>query len=238
MEVPSWTAPLPRRHTPLVRRRHVRYGPPAWRLQRSARLMWLWRSARGWWRLPRAQGSPPGARRRGGSQATGGTRGADRLCLPPPRPRARPRGPLVCGAPTGARARPCPGAEREPGARGAGATRRWRYGARAQGTGRGRLGRGRSPRPCVPWWAQREPHGRRAAAVNASGAETVWRRGPVTTARTAWARRKPRASWVCCTQVSQVERALSGTWRLRVRRRGGSTRQYDKHATISRHPTC
>ena len=238
---------MTRRHTPLVRRRQVRYGTPAWRVQRSARLMWLWRSARGWWRLPRAKDAPGGRdaraavresprRERGAGAGEVGERSGQALFAPRATP--RPRGTQVCGAHTGASARPCHGAEREPGARGVGSPRRWRYGARAQVTGRGRLGRGRSTRPCVPWWAQREPHGRRAAEVNASVAETVWRRGPVTTSRTAWARRKPRASLVCCTQVSQVERASSGTWRLRVRRRGGSTRQYDKHAKISRHTTC
>ena len=39
----------------------------------------------------------------------------------------------------------------------------------------------------------------------------------MTTSRTAWARRKTRASFVCLSTVSQVGRAGSGNWRCSVR---------------------
>src|SRR5262249_31185635 len=43
------------------------------------------------------------------------------------------------------------------------------------------------------------------------------RRWPFTTLRTAWARRKTRASLVCLRKVSKVGSACSGKWSLRVR---------------------
>jgi hypothetical protein len=48
-------------------------------------------------------------------------------------------------------------------------------------------------------------------------AETVLTWWPATTSRTACARRKTRASWVCFRTVSQVGSACSGKWLLRGR---------------------
>src|SRR5262249_40510719 len=50
-----------------------------------------------------------------------------------------------------------------------------------------------------------------------SVSETVCRRVPLTTSRTAWARRKTRASFVCFNTVSKAERASLGKWSWRVR---------------------
>jgi hypothetical protein len=50
-----------------------------------------------------------------------------------------------------------------------------------------------------------------------SVSETVGRRWPLTTARTARARRKTRASCGCCKQVSHVGKMSSGTCRVRSR---------------------
>src|SRR6059036_842888 len=61
----------------------------------------------------------------------------------------------------------------------------------------GRPGRGRSARLCTPEWAKRWTHLRSAEEVKWSVSETVWRRWPLTTSRTAWARRNTRASLVC-----------------------------------------
>src|SRR5215468_4806288 len=47
--------------------------------------------------------------------------------------------------------------------------------------------------------------------------ETVCRRCPCTTLRTAWARRKTWASLVCLRKVSKVGSASSGKWSVRVR---------------------
>jgi len=47
--------------------------------------------------------------------------------------------------------------------------------------------------------------------------ETVCRRVPLTTSRTAWARRKTRTSFVCFNTVSKVERASAGKWSWMVR---------------------
>ena len=134
------------------------------------------------------------AGRGGGRQPPGGTRGAAGRFVQTPRPLARPRGRPVARAQPGAPARPLQGAARAPWARGAGAPRRWRGGANAQGTLGGRPARGRSPQPCLPWGAQRETPCRRAAAGQASASETGGRRWPLTRSRTAWARRPPRAA--------------------------------------------
>src|SRR4029450_8382341 len=60
--------------------------------------------------------------------------------------------------------------------------------------------------------------------------ETVWRRCPLTTARTAGARRNTRASLVCFNNGSKVGRASSGKWRLRVRMVGVSRKNYDRNS--------
>jgi hypothetical protein len=60
-----------------------------------------------------------GERSRGGCPAPRGPRSAALLVLHPPRPLSRPRCPPACWAPTAARARHRPGAERAPGGTGA-----------------------------------------------------------------------------------------------------------------------
>src|SRR5437870_9483982 len=87
----------------------------------------------------------------------------------------------------------------------------------AQLTVGGRPERGRSSRRWGAWLAKRWTHLRRAEDVKCRVSETVWRRCPVTTSRTAWARRKTRASFVCLSTVSQVGRAGSGNWSCSVR---------------------
>src|SRR5207244_10562766 len=57
------------------------------------------------------------------------------------------------------------------------------------------------------------------------------------TARTAWARRKMRASLVCCKNVSKVGRASWGKCSLRVRIRVVSRIKYYKNIHTPRHPT-
>src|SRR5215510_4586177 len=63
-------------------------------------------------------------------------------------------------------------------------------------------------------------------------------RCPLTTARTAWARRKTRASLVCFKKVSKVGRAASGKCSLRVRMQGVSTIKYYKNTIIPHYSTC
>src|SRR6266516_3006172 len=55
-------------------------------------------------------------------------------------------------------------------------------------------------------------------------------RRPLTTSRTAWARRNTRASLVCFKNVSKVGRASSGKWSLRVRMMGVSRKNYYKNS--------
>src|SRR6266852_2234740 len=62
-------------------------------------------------------------------------------------------------------------------------------------------------------------------------------RRPLTTSRTAWARRKTRASLVCFKNVSKVGRASSGKCSLRVRMRVVSRINYYKNISTPRHPT-
>src|SRR5215813_15229776 len=57
---------------------------------------------------------------------------------------------------------------------------------------------------------------------------------PVTTSRTAWARRNTRASLVCLKKVSKVDRALSGKWSLRVRMMVVSRIKYYKNISTPR----
>jgi hypothetical protein len=90
-----------------------------------------------------------------GIEPPGGPGGAFVLFFHAQRTLARPSGPPVCGAHTGASARPRHGAEREPGGTGACSPRRWRGCANAQVLVGGRPARGRSPQPCVPWLAKR-----------------------------------------------------------------------------------
>src|SRR5437870_4363663 len=62
-------------------------------------------------------------------------------------------------------------------------------------------------------------------------------RWPLTTSRTAWARRKTRASLVCFKNVSKVGRASSGKCSLRFRIRVVSRIKYYKNISTPRHPT-
>src|SRR5262245_2282029 len=55
------------------------------------------------------------------------------------------------------------------------------------------------------------------------------------TSRTACARRKTWASWVCLRKVSQVGRASSGKWSLRVRTVVASRQKYYKHSPDTWH---
>ncbi len=59
---------------------------------------------------------------------------------------------------------------------------------------------------------------------------------PLTTSRTAWARRKTRASLVCFKKVSKVGRASSGKCSLRVRMRVVSRINYYKNSKHSTSP--
>jgi hypothetical protein len=58
---------------------------------------------------------------------------------------------------------------------------------------------------------------RRAELVKWHVAETAWTWEPATTSRTAYARRKTRASFVCVSTVSNVVSASWRTWLLRGR---------------------
>src|SRR4030095_6427361 len=73
--------------------------------------------------------------------------------------------------------------------------------------------------------------------VTWSAPETFCMRWPLTTSRTAWARRKTRASLVCFKNVSKVGRASSGKCSLRVRIRVVSRIKYYKNISTPRHPT-
>src|SRR5438093_4058805 len=94
-----------------------------------------------------------------------------------------------------------------------------------------------APMPLTPWAAQRWTHFRSAEYVKCRVSETVWRRWPLTTSRTAWARRKTRASVVCFKKVSQVGRASSGKCSLRVRMRVVSRITYYKNRSTPHHLT-
>src|SRR5947209_12449023 len=93
-------------------------------------------------------------------------------------------------------------------------------------------------KPWVPSCAKRCTHLRKAEYVNWSVSETVCRRCPLTTSRTAWARRKTRASFVCFKKVSKVGRASSGKCSLRVRMRVVSRIKYYKNITIPPPTPC
>src|SRR4030095_8951153 len=73
--------------------------------------------------------------------------------------------------------------------------------------------------------------------VTWSASATFCMRWPLTTSRTAWARRETRASWVCFKNVSKVGRASSGKCSLRVRIRVVSRIKYYKNISTPRHPT-
>src|SRR5919201_5505149 len=173
-----------------------------------------------------------------GLQAPGRAIGAYRLFFHTSRTLSRPSGTPVARAKTVASSRPLHWEWREPGWRGSAATRRLRGMASSQVTVGGRPERGRSMRPCVPWCAKRWTHLRRAAYVNWRVSATVWRRCPLTTSRTACARRKPPASFGCFTKVSQVARASSGKWSWRVRMKGVSTIKDDKNMTMHHSTSC
>jgi hypothetical protein len=60
----------------------------------------------------------------------------------------------------------------------------------------------------------------------------------VTTARTAWAQRKTRASFVCCKKVCKIGKASSAHCSVRVHRWGVSRiNYYNKRKIIPRHTT-
>src|SRR5215831_5779852 len=155
-----------------------------------------------------------------------------------PRTLSRPRWTPVSRANTVASSRQLHWEWSEPCWRGSSSTRRLRCLSSSQVTLGGRPERGRSLRPCVPWCAKRWTHLRRAEYVNWRVSETVWRRCPLTTSRTACARRKTRASFVCFKKVSKVGRASSGKWSLRVRMRGVSTIKYYKNMKIHHSTSC
>src|SRR5215216_2146906 len=68
-----------------------------------------------------------------------------------------------------------------------------------------------------------------------SVSETVCRRWPLMTSRTACARRKTRASFVCLRKVSRVGRASSGKWSVRVRIGVASRKKYYKNSPDTWH---
>ena len=82
----------------------------------------------------------------------------------------------------------------------------WSPGTQADPPGLPRLG-GQSAAPICggPHWQKGQV------------AATAWIWCPATTARTAWARRKTRASLVCLSTVSQVVSASTRKWLLRGR---------------------
>src|SRR5215510_9054229 len=90
----------------------------------------------------------------------------------------------------------------------------------------------------MPWLAKRCTHFRRAEYVNWSPSETFWMRCPLTTSRTAWARRNIRASVVLCKKVSRVGRASSEKCSLRVRIRVVATIKYYKNTKVPCYTTC
>jgi hypothetical protein len=98
-----------------------------------------------------------GAGRGVGREPPWGTTGAERVGFHPPRPLSRPRWTPVGGAQPGARSRQRHGEEREPGSRGAGSTRRWRWCASSPVTVGGRPERARSSKPWGPSCAKRCP---------------------------------------------------------------------------------
>src|SRR5262245_64702375 len=63
-------------------------------------------------------------------------------------------------------------------------------------------------------------------------------RCPLTTSRTAWARRNIRASFVLFKKVSRVGRASSEKCSLRVRIRVVSTIKYYKNTKVPCYTTC
>jgi hypothetical protein len=130
-------------------------------------------------------------------QCAGRPTGTPRVFLNVKRTLSRPLWTPVCCANTGASSRPLHGEEREPWGSGSWSTRRLRGFARAHVTWRGRPGRGRSSKPWAPSLAKRCPHFLRAEAVQRQVGETACTGWPATTARTAGARRKTRASLVC-----------------------------------------
>src|SRR5499427_6807603 len=122
--------------------------------------------------------------------------------------------------------------------RGSCSTKRWRWCSNSQVIFAGRPGRGRSTKPWVPSCAKRCTHLRKAEYVHWSTSETCWRRCPLTTSRTAWARRKTRASFVCFKKVSKVGRASSGKRSVSVRIVVLSTIKYYKNMKIPRYTSC
>jgi hypothetical protein len=100
---------------------------------------------------------------------------------------------------------------------GSSSTRRLRCFSRSHVIFGGRPEHGGSTKPWPPWLAHRWPPWRSAEEVKERVAETVCRRCPCTTWRTAWARWKTRASLVYLMKVSQVGSASWGTWSVRVR---------------------
>jgi hypothetical protein len=142
-----------------------------------------------------------------GRALAGRAAGASRVCLHANRPRSRPRWLPLWWANPVARARQLPWEEQAPSASGSGSTRRWRGGASAHVTGRGRPGRGRARKPWAPSVAKRWTHLLRAALGKWKVSEAAVTWWPTTTARTACARRKPRASLVCLRTGSRVARA-------------------------------
>src|SRR5262249_28218157 len=95
--------------------------------------------------------------------------------------------------------------------------RRLRCCSNAHVTLGGRPERGRSSKPWGPSCAKRCTHFLRAELAKWKVAETVLTWWPATTSRTACARRKTRASWVCFSTVSKVGSAFSVKRLLRGR---------------------
>src|SRR4029450_106524 len=141
---------------------------------------------------------------RGGIQSAGGAVEAQRVFFNRQRTLSRPSWTPVSRAKTVASSRQLHWEETAPCWRGSWSTRRLRCCSSSHVIVGGRPERARSSKPWGPSCAKRCTHLRRAEFAKWKVAETVEIWCPATTARTAWARRKTRASLACLSIVSKV----------------------------------
>ena len=59
--------------------------------------------------------------------------------------------------------------------------------------------------------------------------QTLWRHWPVTTSRTAWARRESRVVFVCLMKLSKVGRAASENWEFESLHEDAILSKYSKN---------
>src|SRR5207237_1841839 len=137
----------------------------------------------------------------GGIEPPGRPRVAYRVFFNTQRTLSRPSWTPVSRAKTVASSRQLHWDERAPCWRGSWSTRRLRCCSNSHVTLGGRPERGRSRKPWGPACAKRCTHLRRAELAKWKASETALIWWPATTSRTACARRKTRASWVCLSMV-------------------------------------